>query len=92
MNKVKMFFIAAALVLTTAGVFAAKHKFLSGGLVAYISLNNYKQLSVGSVGTDLLQGTGATQSKISDRSGFTYPVYYYDGSGNYTAVYSTTAW
>jgi hypothetical protein len=76
MNKVKMFFIAAALVLTTAGVFAGKAKFATQAF--YVSANgtSFTALSSGSVNLPGLSTSGTAQAKITDNSNLTYGVYY----------------
>jgi len=92
MNKVKMFFIAAALVLTTAGVFAGKAKFDT--LTLYVSNNGTSFTQISAASQDL---TGLTttagglniQATIKDRNNNTYGLY--AGAGH-SPVYSTSAW
>jgi len=65
MNKVKMFFLAAALVLTTAGVFAGKAKFVNYSLWAYNTTTGYFQLeSTAAALVDLTTTAGGSQAKI----------------------------
>jgi len=93
MNKVKMFFVAAALLLTTAGVFAGKAKFVAGGIYAYNSTisSTYFPLTAGQPALGQLQLTGTNQALISDNSSQSFGVYYYNGT-SFVRAYSTSLW
>lgn len=91
-----MFFIAAALVLTTAGVFAGKAKFAS--FIPYASNSGVlgtgvnAQLTISTTAVQL-QTTGTTQATITDQASNVYGLYYYDGSSTTLhRLYSTSAW
>jgi len=91
-----MFFIAAALVLTTAGVFAGKAKF-NTTMALYASpdgTSNWYPISSGSVSFVDLQQTKpiptAQQSTITDYNGTQVGLYYFVSGTTYSAnVYST---
>jgi hypothetical protein len=97
MNKVKMFFIAAALVLTTAGVFAGKARFAStpANLYYYDNANGnplgYHQITSSSLNGSSIWEVGTTQgtqvqfTKIS--GGTAYGVYAYDATNGFQGVY-----
>lgn len=81
MNKVKMFFIAAALVLTTAGVFAGKAKFaVNPPNLYYLHTGTYTQIATG-VPSGVLDYNvgGATQLQIT--AGTPYGVYTFISGG-----------
>ena len=92
-----MFFVAAALVLTTAGVFAGKAKFLVTGVLYSRDLTAgvYNQVSSGSVPFIGLQttATGNRVASIIPSSGLTavsQPLYSYNTTtGVYTILYTT---
>lgn len=88
-----MFFIAAALVLTTAGVFAGKAKFFSNGLlVDTTGSGGYVQVNTQAVPSGFQTTANGQQVQISNRNGISYPLFYYN-SGSYQPVYQTgTAW
>ncbi|MES1223973.1 MAG: hypothetical protein ABUT20_51235 [Bacteroidota bacterium] len=90
MNKVKMFFIAAALVLVTAGVFAGKAKFLDAQVVAYNS-GNYFPLTSSATLTDLTTTASGSQARIvsSIHPTINYSLYAFDGVSTYTPLYTT---
>jgi hypothetical protein len=92
MNKVKMFFIAAALVLTTAGVFAGRAKFANpSNLWAYNSSVGAFEISTGSFVSGALSTTpSGNQAQItSSSSGANYLLYQITGSpAVYTPVYT----
>ena len=75
MNKVKVFFIAAALVLVTAGVFAGKAKFVAFTLYADNGTNVYQIAGSTSTWVDLSSTTGSTQAKIIGSAGTQYGLY-----------------
>jgi hypothetical protein len=75
MNKVKMFFIAAAMVLTTAGVFAGKAKFQAiANIYAYNGTVGY-QLANGGINTTNLSKTGTTPATLNTSAGNNYGIY-----------------
>jgi hypothetical protein len=89
-----MFFIASALVLTTAGVFAGKAKFsASGSLYAYNTTLGYVNVSPSTTfgGLNTVSGS-ALQSQITDYKGFTYSLYISPSVGTYNQVTSTISW
>ena len=85
MNKVKSFLVAGTLLLVTAGVFAAKSRILSAGLVALVG-TVYEQVEVGTLGTNMTT-SGSTQAQITDQAGIKYELFQYNGS-TYTPVYA----
>ncbi len=90
MNKVKMFFIAAAMLLTTAGVFAGKARFnISSAIFAYKTGVGFVRLSPDAQSINF-QTSGATQSTITDQGGNVY--YLYGSASTTTPLYSTSAW
>ena len=85
-----MFFIAAALVLTTVGVFAGKAKFATYTVYAYNGTNGY-QIESASFTSLPSTTTFSTSRALSITSpGGTYGVYGFDGS-NYVRI-SSVAW
>ena len=77
-----MFFIAAALVLTTAGVFAGKAKFTANPPNLYYRntvTNSYVEFATAVSSGVLEYNTGGTQLTIS--GGTAYPVYTYITGG-----------
>ena len=70
MNKVKMFFVAAALVLTTAGVFAGKAKFTTASSLYYYTgtPNTYVLISTTIDGSVFSYG-GSGQAKVTSSGG-----------------------
>ena len=86
MNKVKSFLLAGTLLLVTAGVFAAKSRFLSAGLVALVGAT-YEQIEVGTLGTNMTT-TGTTQAEITDNAGIKYELFQFNGTSTYTPVYA----
>ena len=93
MNKVKMFFVAAALMLTTAGVFAGKAFFTAPANIFYwdgtAGVTHYHPVtsSVGSTAILNIDGTGA-QAYLYNATGTGYPLYSGSG-GTYTAISET---
>jgi hypothetical protein len=81
MKKMKVFFVAAALVLVTAGVFAGKSKFAGEYVLAYLSGTTYTPIvNAGSTNIQIqtpLSFTGTTNATINGE-----PLYYY----NFTAL------
>lgn len=74
-----MFFVAAALLLVTAGVFAGKSKFFTNyGLYAYSTSTGYVAAvtgTVGFVGTVLQYSSSATPFSVSDVNSNVYTFY-----------------
>jgi len=83
-----MFFIAAALVLTTAGVFAGKAKFATiPNVYAYNGTSAYELLN-GTITEDQLSTSGTTAASISGAG--TFGLYTYNTtSGVYSRLYAT---
>ena len=85
-----MFFIAAALVLTTAGVFAGKAKFSVSGLyyLSGVTSGTYENVAT-PVAADF-STSGINQAKLvsSANSPVTYPLYTLNGA-SYAPVYTT---
>jgi len=89
-----MFFIAAALVLTTAGVFAGKAKFTIDGIYAYDGTHTATQLST-SIGSNLTTTAGGLNlyATTRDRNGNAYGLYAFNTTtSQYVYLYSTSAW
>jgi hypothetical protein len=95
MNKVKMFFIAATLVLATAGVFAGKAKFASLGAL-YVSNDAVHYYNIAPSATfNGLQATGSSlsaQATITDQSQTSYGLYYISGSSYFPAYAVPSVW
>jgi len=89
-----MFFIAAALVLTTAGVFAGKARFANFQLYASNTGFATTSFAISPAAASLVgfSTTGTTQSLIYDQSSVSYDVYYYDGSSNTLHPLYATGW
>ena len=88
MNKVKMFFIAAALVLTTAGVFAGKAKFVTGTLYAWDGGSNYYQLTPSVSLTNLATGTGTAATITSSNGNPAYGLYSFTAPSTYSVLHT----
>jgi hypothetical protein len=89
MKKMKMFFVAAGLLLVTAGVFAGKAKFADSGLWGYNSTGGYKLLlPATSFPDDLTTSPTSTQASIIGASG-TYALYTNTGTNAYSGIYAT---
>ena len=90
-----MFFIGAAMLLTTAGVFAGKAKFAES-LDVYVNVHGvstYTEITNGSqsfTGLTATPGGSNTQATIKDRNNNTYDLTYKSGL-SYFPVYSTSA-
>jgi len=84
MNKVKVFFIAAALVLTTAGVFAGKTKFFTAppNVYYFVSPSTYN-LITGSTPSNLIENAGGTPATLKGSDGTAYSLYYQTGTHYY---------
>ena len=82
-----MFFIAGALVLTTAGVFAGKAKFVN----QIWASNGTTTVEVSSsfIGTTLSTTVNGTQAKITDHASVAYGLY--TDNTLSTPLYSTSA-
>lgn len=90
MKKVKVFFVAAALVLVTAGVFAGKSRFtnVAANLYYEVSATDYVLLSSTIGGTNNFQyGTGGTQMKIEPAGTTDYLLFTYISGTGYEPVY-----
>jgi len=93
MNKVKMFFIAAAMVLTTAGVFAGKARFAAATNL-YYSTNGISYFQgVGTLsGTNVVFNTtrigSSPQITFTSSGSVVYGLYQSNGGGSYSPVYS----
>lgn len=86
-----MFFVAAALVLTTAGVFAGKAKFVDDPVsnLYYKNGLSYIQVATGATiptSVFLYNSTGNT-ARLSSSSGSTFDLYTWNGSA-YRVVYN----
>lgn len=94
MNKVKMFFVAAALLLTTAGVFAGKAKFAAFPVYAYNTSSHTfvttpVSTSVNSGSWVQGSGSGGAQAFITDATGNQFPIYYSQSVSNPIFVITT---
>jgi hypothetical protein len=92
MKKLKIFFVSAALLLVTAGVFAGKSKyFVTETLFGYNSSVGYKQMQAGTFTTsagDLLQvGTSGDTPATISLSTASYGVYYYNGASYVPVIF-----
>ncbi|MHA4806563.1 hypothetical protein ACX0G9_00580 [Flavitalea flava] len=94
MNKVKMFFVAASLLLVTAGVFAGKARFDTYSL--YVSnnatpttLNSFQLTPATTVALIDLTTSGSTgQATVTNTSGTAFKLYRVVGS-TFTPLYAT---
>lgn len=88
MKKMKVFFVGAALLLVTAGVFAGKSKFTNSYLLTYLSGTTYVPITEAATGSLLLESPFTTSSSGTTQvviSGFA--VFYYDqATGGNSAV------
>ena len=96
MNKVKMFFIAAAMLLTTAGVFAGKAKFVTTNQLYASNNGNIASatsyaLSTNALTFDHFSTSGISQATIKGSAGATgYGLYYVNISGTLSPLYTTS--
>ncbi|HXD77614.1 MAG TPA: hypothetical protein VN616_07385 [Puia sp.] len=91
MSKIKMLFLAAGLMLVTAGVFAGKAKFQTISNL-YVSSNGttFFPLATSVTPGDIQTTINGAQITIEDHSGVSYKLYY--GMSSLDKVYSTNAW
>ena len=94
MKKMKMFFIAATLLLVTAGVFAGKSKFFTTYTVyaALPTLGEYEVIETGATISNTAPFTftvGTAQSILTSSNGIQYGVYAYGTGANYVPLYTT---
>lgn len=87
MKNVKIFFVAALILLFTVGVFAGKKKFVSGTIYKYSSgSGTYCSLAVVSNLTGLTTTSCGLQAAINDCNGNLYSLYLFNGS-TYVPLY-----
>jgi hypothetical protein len=90
MNKVKMFFVAASLLLVTAGVFAGKAKFFTAPpTLYYYDGSSYSGIILDGITTDNIfteTATSGKEAKVGSGS-TTHNLYYYSGT-TYHQVYN----
>jgi hypothetical protein len=94
MKKVRTFFVATALLLVTAGVFAGKARFTDVGVYA-INGSTTVQLAPSYVTANLTTAfvTGDHQATINDINNVFYNVYTYDNVAKvFVPLYSTLLW
>jgi hypothetical protein len=92
MKKMKLFFVAASLVLVTAGVFAGKAKFLESG-VYYLNGSAYTPIASSPITPFTLTNTGTSQAKLVSSEGngyFLYTVTATSPSVQYSPLYTVT--
>lgn len=91
MKKFRILFAAAALLLITAGVFAKSARFANAGLYAKSAGGTFFQITdAETFDQDLTLTAGGTQAKIISSTNVTYTVWYDNGSGTKSAVYTTS--
>jgi hypothetical protein len=90
MEKVKIFFIIAALLVTTAAVFAGRSRFVTAGaLYVYEYSIGYVIISNSAIFWGLTTTPTGSPATMSNALGFSYPLYVYSPSiGAYTLVYA----
>jgi len=86
MKKVKLFFVIAALLLTTIGLFAGKSKFTTGSIYSYNSTSGYCLLASGATLVNLNTTTCAIPATITNCNGVTSGLYILIGT-TYTRLY-----
>ena len=84
-----MFFIAAALVLTTAGVFAGKAKFVNAVIYAYDGTNGSQLTQSAALVGLQTGGSSGPLSITSSIGGTTYGLYSFSAPSTYTRLYTT---
>jgi len=89
MKKVKVFFVAAALLLVTISVFASRERFLSGDLFAASNsvVVVYYPLTNNGTFVDLTTTTGRYQVTITDSHNNTYSLVTENGLHVYEPLY-----
>jgi hypothetical protein len=91
MKKVKLFFVAAALLLVTAGVFAGKAKFAVSGLYILSGVTTGTYVEIAASTTGEITNAGTTQAVLinSETSPLVqYPLYTWNGS-THVAAFTT---
>ena len=91
MNKVKMFFVAASLLLVTAGVFAGKAKFITPAPNLFYynsSVSQYYELDTNPTTSLLGYSTGGNTATITTSAGASYPLYTNTTGSTYVRVNS----
>lgn len=83
-----MIFVAAALVLTTVGVFAGKAKFTTG-LYAQISATSFIEIAP-TYTSELTSVNTGQQAQITDYQGNKFPLF--GSNSTATPLYSVTTW
>lgn len=91
MSKIKMLFLAAGLMLVTAGVFAGKAKFQTISNL-YVSSNGstFFPLATSLTPGDIQTTANGSQITVTDHLGTPFGLYY--GMSSLDKVYSTNAW
>jgi hypothetical protein len=90
MQKFKMLFAAAALVLVSVGVFAGKARFQTLTLYADKSGSFHEVASGVTLFATDYSLTGTVQAQITDKSGTQYPLY--SGANTNNPVYAITTY
>ena len=91
MKKLRVFFVAAAMLLVTAGVFAGKAKFstAASNIYYYDGVSHYELIGTGTAaGTTLVYGASGTVVSVTGTNSNQYFLYTNTSSG-YQPVYST---
>lgn len=86
----RLFFVAAALSLLTAGVMANAKKFVNAGLYAETSPGTFVQITNAETFNRDLTLSGTTQVQIIGSASTQAPMWYDNGSGTKQAVYSSS--
>ena len=89
MQKLKLFFVSAALLLTTAGVFAGRSKFAISAIYARVG-TTWKQLDNCTSLVSLTETASGTQVKIINSSTPAVSYFLYDyNAGTYNPLYAS---
>jgi hypothetical protein len=90
MKKARVFFVAVAMLLVTAGVFAGKAKFSVSGLyyLSNITSGTYELVATPTAADFSTSGTNQAKLISSDATPVTYPLYTLNGA-SYVPVYTT---
>lgn len=89
MNKVKMFFVAASLLLITAGVFAGRARFTTITIYSSKTAGAYQPLASSAVLVDLTETQSGTQAKLTPSvAAGTYGLYYFVSGTTYAPLYT----
>lgn len=89
MNKVKIFFFAAALTLVTAGVFAGNHRFSGTGLYLVNGTNVKTLETVLPADLTISNPAGQPATIFKDQAGVGYTAEAYNSSNILVPVYTT---